>query len=76
MHTHACCQVSLAGEEQATATHFETTNPQFATSVAFPKLALPTHPELSAPLNLSVYDYDKWSVPPRVVCFCVKVIVF
>ena len=55
--------MSLAGEEQTTPTHEATTNPQFATSVAFPKLKLPTHPELSAPLNLSVYDNDKWCVP-------------
>jgi hypothetical protein len=53
-------QVSVAGEEQSTITHFETTNPQFATSVSFPHLALPQYPELSAPLRFSLYDYDKW----------------
>jgi hypothetical protein len=53
-------QVRVAGEEQSTITHFETTNPQFATSVSFPLLHLPQHPELSAPLQFSLFDYDKW----------------
>jgi hypothetical protein len=42
----------VAGETIQSPTHAATTNPQFATSICFTDLQLPTSPELTAPLRM------------------------
>ena len=50
----------MAGQSITTETFTNTTNPHFATSLVFKEVELPKAPELTAPLEITLYDHDTW----------------